>query len=45
LPATVAQGALIRLKRAGYDPFDASLATPDPLQSWRLAAAALLNRF
>jgi NADH dehydrogenase [ubiquinone] 1 alpha subcomplex assembly factor 6 len=45
LPAIIAQHSLTRLKSAGYDPFDASLATPDPLQSWRLAAAALLNRF
>jgi NADH dehydrogenase [ubiquinone] 1 alpha subcomplex assembly factor 6 len=45
LPAVVARRALARLKRAGYDPFDTSLAAPDPLQSWRLAAAALLHRF
>jgi len=45
LPAVVAQRSLTRLKRAGYDPFDPSLATADPLQSWRLAVVALLNRF
>jgi len=45
LPAQVAQRWLIRLKRAHYDPFDPSLALPDPLQSWRLAASLLLNRF
>src|ERR1700730_7824207 len=40
LPAVVAARFLRRLERAGYDPFDPALATPDPLQSWRLAAAA-----
>jgi phytoene synthase len=45
LPAVIAQRSLTRLKRAGHNPFDPALATPDPLQSWRLAAAALFNRF
>jgi NADH dehydrogenase [ubiquinone] 1 alpha subcomplex assembly factor 6 len=45
LPAIVAARSLKRLERAGYDPFDPTLAAPDPLQSWRLAAAALFNRF
>jgi NADH dehydrogenase [ubiquinone] 1 alpha subcomplex assembly factor 6 len=45
LPAIIAQRSLTRLKRAGYNPFDPALATPDPLQIWRLAAAALFNRF
>jgi phytoene synthase len=45
LPAVVAQRSLTRLKRVGYDPFDPALAAPDPLQSWRLAAASLRNRF
>ena len=45
LPAVIARRALARLKRARYDPFDRALAVPDPLQSWRLAAAALLGRF
>ena len=45
LPAIVAARSLRRLERAGHDPFDHSLAVADPLQSWRLAAAALFNRF
>ncbi len=45
LPATIAQRSLARLQRADYDPFDPALTTPDPLQSWRLAAATLFNRF
>ncbi len=45
LPAQVAQRWLTRLKRAHYDPFDPSLSLPDPLQSWRLAASVLFNRF
>jgi NADH dehydrogenase [ubiquinone] 1 alpha subcomplex assembly factor 6 len=45
LPAVIAQRSLTRLKRAGDNPFDPALATPDPLQSWRLAAATLFNRF
>jgi NADH dehydrogenase [ubiquinone] 1 alpha subcomplex assembly factor 6 len=45
LPAVVAQRSLLRLKRAAYNPFDPALAVPDPLQSWRLATAVLLNRF
>jgi NADH dehydrogenase [ubiquinone] 1 alpha subcomplex assembly factor 6 len=45
LPAVVARRALVRLRRAGYNPLDRALAAPDPLQSWRLAAAALFNRF
>jgi phytoene synthase len=45
LPATIAQRTLTRLRRAGWDPFDPSLAAPDPLQSWRLATAMLLGRF
>ena len=45
LPAVVAARYLRRLSLAGYDPFDRSVAAPDPLQSWRFAAAALLNRF
>jgi NADH dehydrogenase [ubiquinone] 1 alpha subcomplex assembly factor 6 len=45
LPAVIAQRSLTRLKRVRYDPFDPALAVPDPLQSWRLAAAALLKRF
>ena len=45
LPAVIARRSLNRLKRAGNNPFDPALATPDPLQSWRLAAATLFNRF
>jgi NADH dehydrogenase [ubiquinone] 1 alpha subcomplex assembly factor 6 len=44
LPAVVAERALIRLRRAGWNPFDPRLAAPDTLQSWRLAAAALRRR-
>jgi NADH dehydrogenase [ubiquinone] 1 alpha subcomplex assembly factor 6 len=45
LPAVIAERSLRRLERAGHDPFDAALAHPDPLQSWRLASAALRHRF
>jgi phytoene synthase len=45
LPAVVAGRALGRLRRVGCNPFDSALAAPDPLQSWRLAAAALRRRF
>jgi phytoene synthase len=45
LPAVIAQRSLIRLKRAGDNPFDPAVAIPDPLQAWRLAAAALFKRF
>ena len=45
LPAVVARRSLLRLERAAYDPFDPAVAAPDPLQSWRLAAAALFSRF
>jgi NADH dehydrogenase [ubiquinone] 1 alpha subcomplex assembly factor 6 len=44
LPAVIARRSLARLRRAGYNPFDPALARLDPLQSWRLAAAALLKR-
>jgi phytoene synthase len=45
LPAVLADRFLRCLKRARFDPFAPELASPDPLQSWRLAAAALRNRF
>ena len=45
LPAVVAGQSLKRLHRAGHDPFDPALTRPDPLQSWRLAAASLRRRF
>jgi NADH dehydrogenase [ubiquinone] 1 alpha subcomplex assembly factor 6 len=45
LPAIIADRLLARLRQAGYNPFAPELARPDPLQSWRLFAAALRNRF
>jgi NADH dehydrogenase [ubiquinone] 1 alpha subcomplex assembly factor 6 len=45
LPSVVADRFLARLRHAEYDPLTPALAMPDPLQIWRLAAAALLNRF
>ena len=45
LPGLIAQRSLLRLRRARYDPFDEALSAPDPLQSWRLAAAALFKQF
>jgi NADH dehydrogenase [ubiquinone] 1 alpha subcomplex assembly factor 6 len=45
LPAVIARRSLTRLERAGYDPFEVALATPDRLQGWRFATAALFNRF
>jgi len=45
LPAVIADRALARLRRAGWNPFDARLGVPDTLQSWRLAAAMLRGRF
>lgn len=45
LPAVIAERHLKRLQHAGYDPFAPQLALPEPLQPWRLAAAALLRRY
>ncbi len=45
LGAIVADRFLARLNRAGFNPFAPELVIPDPLQSWRLAAAALRGRF
>jgi NADH dehydrogenase [ubiquinone] 1 alpha subcomplex assembly factor 6 len=45
LPAVVAERALIRLRRAGYDPLAPSLLNLDPLPSWRLLLASLRHRF
>jgi NADH dehydrogenase [ubiquinone] 1 alpha subcomplex assembly factor 6 len=45
LPARIADTALRRLEQAGFDPFSPEAARPDPLQSWRLAWAAVLRRF
>src|SRR5579884_445292 len=44
LPAVIAGHTLARLRRNGFDPFDARLAAPDPPQAWRLAAAMLRRR-
>jgi phytoene synthase len=44
LGARIADRVLRRLKRAGFDPF-ALAGESDPLQSWRLAFAALTGRF
>jgi NADH dehydrogenase [ubiquinone] 1 alpha subcomplex assembly factor 6 len=45
LPAILAERSLARLQRVGFDPFDPALAVRDTLQSWRLALAALRNRY
>ncbi len=45
LPAVIAGRTLRRLRRAGYDPFERTFGRSDPLQSWRLTAAALRGRF
>jgi len=44
LPARIAGRSLARLERAGFDPFSGA-GESDPLQSWRLAFAALTGRF
>jgi NADH dehydrogenase [ubiquinone] 1 alpha subcomplex assembly factor 6 len=44
LPARIAARALKRLGRTGFDPF-ARAGESDPLQSWRLALAAITGRF
>ena len=44
LPARVAAQVLRRLERIRFDPFEAAGAA-DPLQSWRLALAALLGGY
>jgi NADH dehydrogenase [ubiquinone] 1 alpha subcomplex assembly factor 6 len=45
LPGIVADRALRRIRRAGWNPFDPALARPDPLLIWRLLHAALRRRF
>lgn len=45
LPTVVASRFLVRLRRADDDPFAPALATPDPLQSWRLLGARVRGRF
>jgi NADH dehydrogenase [ubiquinone] 1 alpha subcomplex assembly factor 6 len=45
LPAVIADRFLARLRRAGNDPFAPPLRVPDPMQVWRLTAAALTGRW
>jgi NADH dehydrogenase [ubiquinone] 1 alpha subcomplex assembly factor 6 len=45
LPAVIAERALARLQRAGWNPFDPNVAMPDPLLMWRLLLARLSHRF
>jgi phytoene synthase len=45
LPAVVAGHWLARMKHAGWNPFDPSLARPDPLLPWRLALAKLRGTY
>jgi len=45
LPAVIADRFLVRLRRADDNPFAPELVAPDPLQSWRLFAAALRGRY
>ncbi len=45
LPALIAEQSLLRLKRAGYDPFAPRFRERDPWQSWRLLSAYLRARF
>jgi len=45
LSAVVADRFLARARRTDYNPFAPGLTAPDPLQSWRLFAAALRGRF
>ena len=45
LPAILAERSLTRLQRVGFDPFNPALAVRDTMQSWRLALAALRNRY
>ena len=45
LLSTLAQGHLARLRRAGYDPFDARVQRPDPGAAWRLTWARMRARF
>jgi phytoene/squalene synthetase len=44
LPARIAGQTLKRLERARFDPFSRA-GEGDPLQSWRLALAAMTGRF
>ncbi len=44
-PAVLARTHLRRLAAAGYNPFDAVLAVPDTLASWRLMLASVTGRY
>jgi NADH dehydrogenase [ubiquinone] 1 alpha subcomplex assembly factor 6 len=45
LPAVVADRSLRQLRRCGCDPYAPAVSRGDPLQAWRLAAAALRGGF
>jgi NADH dehydrogenase [ubiquinone] 1 alpha subcomplex assembly factor 6 len=45
LPAVIASHSYKRLHRADWNPFDPSLAVPDPLVTWRLASAVLRRAY
>jgi len=45
LPAVIAERALARLRRAAWNPYEPSVAAPDPLLTWRLLRAALRGRW
>jgi NADH dehydrogenase [ubiquinone] 1 alpha subcomplex assembly factor 6 len=45
LPATLADLYLVRLRRAGYDPFDPSLQAPSPLRMLRVALNCWRRRY
>lgn len=45
LPAVIADHSLKRLRRADWNPFDPTLAIPDPLVTWRLASAVLRRTY
>jgi phytoene synthase len=45
LPATLADGYLRRLQRAGYDPFTAAIQKPGPLRLAKVAVNAARGRY
>ena len=45
LPLALADGALSRLARAGFDPFSPRIVSSRPMRALRLAAAALCRRY